>query len=115
LDVGPQDGSQLPRLVEAAKEGIQAPYAALSHMWGDYSQIPLLRTIESKYEVMKSRIPMWELSKNFADAVVVTRKLGLRYVWIDSLCIIQDSQSDWKKEAAMMHDVYRYAEITIAA
>jgi Heterokaryon incompatibility protein (HET) len=115
LDVGPEDGSKVPRLVETARENIQAPYAALSHMWGDSSHIPPLRTLTSRYEAMKSGIQMWELSTNFADAVVVARKLGLRYIWIDSLCIIQDSLSDWNREAATMHEVYKYAEVTIAA
>jgi hypothetical protein len=66
-------------------------------------------------EKMKSGILMWELSKNFAHAVIVTRQLGLRYIWIDSLCILQDSPKDWQKEAAMMHKVYRYADATIVA
>jgi hypothetical protein len=84
-------------------------------MWGDLSKIPPLRTLASRYEAMKSGIPVWELSMNFADTVAVARKLGLRYIWIDSLCIIQDSPSDWDREAATMHEVYKYAEVTIAA
>jgi hypothetical protein len=108
-------GSEDPRLVETAQEGVREPYAALSHMWGDSSQLPPLRTILAKYEDMKTRISMWMLSQNFTDAVIVTRQLGLRYIWIDSLCIIQDSAADWQKEAVMMHKVYRYAEVTIVA
>jgi hypothetical protein len=107
--------SEDPRLIESVQEGIQEPYAALSHMWGDPSQLPPLRTILSKYEDMKIGVSMWELSKNFSDAVIVTRQLGLRYIWIDSLCIIQDSPTDWQKEAIMMHKVYRHAEVTIVA
>ncbi len=108
-------GSDDPRLVEMVENGIQEPYAALSHMWGDASRLPPLRTILSKYDDMKMAIPVWMLSKNFADAINVTRQLGLRYIWIDSLCIIQDSPTDWQKEAFMMHKVYRYAEVTIVA
>lgn len=108
-------GSDNPRLVETSQEIFQKPYAALSHMWGDRSQLPPLRTILSKYEDMQKGIPMWMLSKNFADAVTVARQLGLQYIWIDSLCIIQDSLTDWQKEAVMMHKVYRYAEVTIVA
>lgn len=108
-------GSEEPRLVETAQGAVQEPYAALSHMWGDSSRLPPLRTILAKYEDMKMGISMWMLSQNFADAVVVTRQLGLQYIWIDSLCIIQDSVTDWQKEAVMMHKVYRYAEVTIVA
>lgn len=115
LYVGPADGTEDPRLIETSQECIQGHYAALSHMWGSSRQLPPLRTMKSNYEKMKSGIPMWELSKNFAHAVIVTRRLGLRYIWIDSLCILQDEPQDWQKEAVMMHKVYTYAEVTIVA
>jgi hypothetical protein len=49
------------------------------------------------------------LPKMFQDAVFITRQLEIKYLWINSLCIIQDSQEDWSQEAAKMGDVYRYA------
>jgi hypothetical protein len=52
---------------------------------------------------------------NFQDAITVTRKLGLRYLWIDSLCIIQNDGEDWKGEATKMGHVYASAYLTIAA
>src|ERR1700712_3169166 len=52
---------------------------------------------------------------NFRDAVKVTRALGLRYIWIDSLCIIQDSFADWQYESQRMAQVYANAYITIVA
>lgn len=55
------------------------------------------------------------LPKTFQDAIIITRKLSLRYSWIDSLCILQDSHEDWEKEAARMHLVYRDAYLTISA
>ncbi|MCJ1251170.1 hypothetical protein MMC30_008401 [Trapelia coarctata] len=55
------------------------------------------------------------LPKSFRDAVLITRKLGYRYLWVDSLCIVQDDQSDWAREAANMGDIYRGATCTIAA
>lgn len=55
------------------------------------------------------------LPQSFRDAVDVTRMLGLRYLWIDSLCIIQDSPEDWDEEASHMADVYSNAYCTIAA
>lgn len=115
LDVGSPGGSDDPKLTETAQKCIAEPYAALSHMWGDAKRHPPLQTITSKYESMKSGIPMWQLPKTFAHAVAVTRQLGLRYIWIDSLCILQDLPRDWQNEAAMMHKVYKYAEVTIAA
>src|SRR5438034_1924444 len=58
---------------------------------------------------------MRALPKTFQDAVLLTRALGVRYLWIDSLCIIQDDEKDWKRENPKMGEVYQYATITIAA
>jgi len=63
----------------------------------------------------KQEIKFECLSKVFQDAVIATRKLGFRYIWIDALCIIQDSKYDWEKEAALMTEVYSNAAITISA
>lgn len=87
-------------------------YVALSHCWG---LIPIIRTLIANYKDHQRNIDPVRLSKTFRDAVHATRKLGFRYVWIDSLCIIQDSKSDWEAEAATMCDVYRNATLTIAA
>jgi Heterokaryon incompatibility protein (HET) len=56
-----------------------------------------------------------KLPRTFQDAVQVTRDLLIRYLWIDSLCIIQDSETDWIQEAATMADVYRHSWCNIAA
>ncbi|XXH05620.1 hypothetical protein Hte_012054 [Hypoxylon texense] len=64
---------------------------------------------------MQQGIPTADLPQNFFDAVRVCRSLGVEYVWIDSLCIIQDSPEDWKREAVTMHLVYKYAQATIVA
>lgn len=51
----------------------------------------------------------------FQDAVTITRRLGYRYLWIDSLCIIQDSYEDWKNESKNMGHIYKASSLTIAA
>ncbi|KAI1097865.1 HET-domain-containing protein [Jackrogersella minutella] len=93
----------------------QTQFMALSHMWGDVSIAPPLRTLKSNYDGMKEGIHLRELPQNFVDAVLVCRALALDYVWIDSLCIIQDSPEDWQHEAVTMHLVYKYAQATIVA
>jgi hypothetical protein len=55
------------------------------------------------------------MPKTFRDAIVITKELGIQYIWIDSLCIIQDSASDWAYEASRMASVYLGALVTIAA
>ena len=46
---------------------------------------------------------------------MVTRQLGLAYLWVDSLCIIQDSKDGWLNEAALMNKIYRYSYLILAA
>ena len=58
----------------------------------------------------------WEtLPATFQDAILVTRGLGLDYIWIDSLCIVQDDSADWMQEAGTMKDIYTNSYLTIAA
>ena len=60
-------------------------------------------------------IPFEELPKTFQDAIQLTRILGPPYLWIDSLCIIQDSEKDWKAESVRMGEIYRHGFFNIAA
>jgi hypothetical protein len=58
---------------------------------------------------------MQDLPPTFPDAVQLSRALGIAYLWIDSLCIIQDDADDWAREAGRMADVYRSATLTLSA
>ena len=87
-------------------------YLALSHCWGASKFLTLTN---SNYPSFCQGLDLALLSKTFQHAISVCRRLGFRFIWIDSLCIIQDSAEDWLKESVMMQDVYRYAELTIAA
>ncbi|KXX78515.1 Heterokaryon incompatibility protein 6, OR allele [Madurella mycetomatis] len=55
------------------------------------------------------------LPATFQDAIDFTRRLGLRYIWIDSICIIQDSPKDWAEQSSLMADIYGNAHLTICA
>ncbi|CAO2655421.1 Nn.00g104850.m01.CDS01 [Neocucurbitaria sp. VM-36] len=109
-------GQQPTRVLEITQDTIRLrcdmadkefDYLVLSHMWGkNHShQVQLLR---SNLERFKVEIPQAELnaSSTFEEAIRLTRLLGYRYLWIDSLCIIQDSSSDWEYEARRMAIVY---------
>lgn len=63
-------------------------YICLSHCWG---KVNVVVTKENNLEMHKTKIPLESLSRTFSDAIEVTRKLKVRYLWIDSLCIIQES------------------------
>jgi hypothetical protein len=94
--------------------GENAHYACLSHCWGDKS-LSLLRTKKATLEHFQSGIPWKVLPKTFREAIHVTQQLGLQYLWIDSLCIVQDSEEDWRHEGSMMADTYEFAHVTLAA
>jgi Heterokaryon incompatibility protein (HET) len=75
----------------------------------------MLTTTTDTLSERKAGIPMDLLPKMFQDAIIITRNLNQRYLWIDSLCILQNSHEDWEQEAAKMHLVYRDAYLTISA
>ncbi len=89
-------------------------YATLSHCWGTAEKRPLCTTKTNLQEHMAS-IPCDKLPQTFRDVVEVCAQLRVQYVWIDSLCIIQDDPLDWKSEARKMGSVYENACFTIAA
>lgn len=110
IDVGLFNDSGSPRVYESGAETGQ--WATLSHCWGN--TVTTMLTLAT-YEERIQEISMAALPKNFRDAIIVTSMLGIRYLWIDSLCIIQDSAEDWLQESARMGDIYRNSLITIAA
>ncbi|KAG4428022.1 hypothetical protein IFR05_016494 [Cadophora sp. M221] len=88
------------------------PYAALSHCWG---KKPLLRTTTSTLALRMECMELSTLPRTFQDAILIARNLKVRYLWIDSLCIVQDDTQDWVIESAKMMDYYLKAHITISA
>jgi hypothetical protein len=72
-------------------------------------------TVQANYEEHLCHIPHEKLPKMFQDAVTITRALGFSYLWIDSLCIIQDKRSDWEVEFSLMDKVFQNSALTIAA
>jgi hypothetical protein len=92
------------------------PYAALSHSWGPNPQ-QLILTTENQFG-LADEIDMASLPPTFRDAIAATRALGLEYLWIDSLCIIQaggDHAKDWLGHSAIMGSIYQNCTINIAA
>ncbi|KAI4274235.1 MAG: hypothetical protein L6R38_006156 [Xanthoria sp. 2 TBL-2021] len=95
-----------------SKEILTGPYLTLSHRWGIAS---ILKLEHSKIADLEKGFNITDLPRTFQDAVVVTKRLGCKYIWIDSLCIIQDSIEDWAYEAGMMSEVYTNALCSISA
>lgn len=117
LDIGGGENSNA-RLVESSqiprKEDFgQLKYATLSYCWG--KSLPLKTTEKTKDEHEKKGIPVHKMPEVFQDAIQVVSKLGIRYLWIDALCIIQENQADWEAESVSMSKIFAYSHITICA
>lgn len=100
------------KLINSASLNTKAKYTALSHCWG---ACEFLRLTEKSLDEMMDSISLEKLTKTFQEAILFTRSIGIDYIWIDSLCIIQDSKKDWEIESCSMSSVYRGCTITIAA
>ena len=87
-------------------------YVCLSHSWGG---ITPCQTLKENHERYQERIDLSDLPETFRDVVGYVRRLGIRFLWIDSLCIVQDDADDWRRECVKMYSVYRNATLTIAA
>ena len=100
--------------LETETANVHAEYVALSHVWGG-SQPACLRA--STLEEKKKILVFDDASKTLKEAVEVTRRLGIPYIWIDSLCIIQegDAGEDWQLEAPRMGEIYNNATLTISS
>ncbi|PMD13533.1 HET-domain-containing protein, partial [Hyaloscypha hepaticicola] len=87
-------------------------YVALSYCWGGPQ--PTITT-SGNIGAHTEALPIHLLPKTICDAIEVTRKLGMRFLWVDALCIIQDDDQDKRKQIAMMGSIYKNATFTIAA
>lgn len=116
IDVGSADelSTSCVRLVQPRElQGRTAAYTALSRCWGPVSN--LVKTTRENLPIHLRGLAFNLLPKTYRDAITVTRKLKIQYLWIDSLCIVQDDTVDWQREAANMALVYSHAHLTIAA
>lgn len=114
LDVQAFRGSRDIRLLALADHHETCSYVALSHCWGPPSKRPIITT-STNIANNSRRISFYDLSLTFKDAVKLTIDLGQKYLWIDSLCIIQDNPDDWLREATNMSAVYGNAIFTLSA
>ncbi|KIL84602.1 hypothetical protein FAVG1_12128 [Fusarium avenaceum] len=110
LDVA-QDQGNVVRLVHT-HDFKSVRYAALSYCWGDSA---ILKTTRATLKSMEQGIEMATLPAAYVDAIRLCREIGIPYLWIDALCIVQDDPEDWGRESAIMGSVYSNAYLTIAA
>lgn len=112
IDVGDANSTE-PRLVES--RSLHDNYVALSYCWGDPEIHPRMRTLKTNYDDHMRCIEYSSMPRTIQDAVTICRKLGVQYLWVDALCIIQEDLPDWIEESVKMCSVYTNALFTISA
>ncbi|KAK0223672.1 heterokaryon incompatibility protein-domain-containing protein [Armillaria fumosa] len=93
-------------------QGMEGNYVALSYVWGEEQRH---RTTTRNLAFYSEGIPLQNIPPTILDAITVTQKLGLRYLWVDSFCILQDSDEDKAREIAQMRHIFRNSYVTIMA
>jgi len=99
-----------PRLY--ISQGETANYIALSHCcFIDETPTTERATVPERLQGIRFDI----LPKMFQDAISITRILDIEYIWIDSLCIIQDDSEDWEVQSTKMNEIYEnsFLEVTM--
>ncbi|RYP39418.1 hypothetical protein DL768_010712 [Monosporascus sp. mg162] len=113
VNVGRGGGPPHLFLTEDVGDGMR--YIALSHCWRFSMPNPDDVILTRKNIDQRRRSVPWEkLSATFRDAVAIAWAMNVQYIWIDSLCIIQDDENDWAEQAAQMANIYENAHFTIA-
>lgn len=116
--MNPRSVSDSCRLVDTDQiGGREAIYTTLSYCWGPPRSRPPLNTTEANVQQHYQGIALETLPKTYKGAFLVTRSLGVRYIWIDALCILQSKTdlSDWETESVKMFAIFQHSLVTISA
>ncbi|KAK3954406.1 TOL protein [Pseudoneurospora amorphoporcata] len=112
IDVGSEGSLTVHIRLTTGMDFRKQRYMTLSHCWG--SSVPTRLQLDNYGSRLKG-FALAELPRTFQDAILITRKFNVQFLWIDSLCIIQDSPEDWAAESARMRFVYQNTHLNLAA
>ncbi|KAK1827455.1 heterokaryon incompatibility protein-domain-containing protein [Podospora conica] len=113
IDVG--EGKDKPTFVRlVSTKGMREKYMALSYCWGS-DTAGILTLNPSTYTTFTQGVKMSELARTHRETIFLAHAIGIRYIWIDALCIIQGDIADWERESKMMARVYGNAVLTVIA
>ncbi|KAF4944966.1 hypothetical protein FGADI_12310 [Fusarium gaditjirri] len=111
VDVGDDINSPYARIRETAGHE-RGKYISLSYCWG---KAPQFTTTKATLEERKRQITISDLSQTHQDVIKLAREFGVRYLWIDSICICQGDYDDWERGSAKMLSIYANSYLTVAA
>ncbi|KAK3347106.1 heterokaryon incompatibility protein-domain-containing protein [Lasiosphaeria hispida] len=108
--------AQTYRLVLATEVPRGTRYITLSHCWGSLAgRTDVLMLTRTTLPQLRTARPVASLPPTFQDAFDIAARFRIRHLWIDRLCIVQDSAADWAAEAASMHDIYKHPYLNVSA
>lgn len=110
IDISHPEHPDTPRIIES--KGRVGRYATLSYVWGSHRKCHLTTSNIRSY---MQRLDMQMLPQTIRDAISVARTIPVRYLWVDALCILQDSEDDKAIEIAKMEQIYQNALVVIVA
>ena len=114
IDLSRSGPIQLKLVRPSSLESFYVQYTVLSHCWGGVD-IPCQTTTKTITAYEREGLRYEDLPRTFQDAIQITAALNIQYIWVDSLCIIQDDLLDWEREAFNMSSIFRGATLTISA
>lgn len=94
------------------EEGETGQYIALSYCWGGKQSLVTTTATAQEYT---DGLPVSKIPRTILDAINLTNKLGLRFLWVDALCILQDDPEDVAREVSKMAQIYQEAWVTVSA
>ena len=103
--------TQSPFLVETFPDLQHVEWLSLSYCWGEKGE-PSMKLTNDKMDEFKNGIPLAKFDATIQGAISVTRALGISYIWIDALCIIQGG-NEWSEEASKMNEIYGGSKVTL--
>lgn len=98
-------------MVTSQHQAAHCSYVAFSHCWGKSKTIKLQQVNKQQ---LYNGINYRDLPVSYREVLSACLALGFSYVWIDSLCVLQDSKEDWTREAAAMRDIYENCDLDIS-
>ncbi|KAK6860378.1 hypothetical protein PG995_004014 [Apiospora arundinis] len=110
--IGDGDPNTWHLVMRDGSDHLVRQYATLSHRW---SESPTVKLLLSNLESFPMQQSISDLPASFRDAITVALELGIKHIWIDCLCIIQDSYQDWKEQGMEMCNIYTNAVVNISA
>ncbi|KAF2498926.1 HET-domain-containing protein [Lophium mytilinum] len=112
LDIGTVSSTAWKVCIPAMDGILVSEYTTLSYRWGDAQ---FLKLTSQSLASFRAGSPISNLPQVFQDAISITKDLGIRYIWIDALCIIQDCQQDFDQECAQMSSIYANSSCNLVA